>query len=1387
MPKGTRSALGTTLGKAQRWSFTTPTPTLVTSYPHDQPTRRQPLVFVAFDQRVDPKAVAPTITLRTRKKKGLPVRLARPEEIAADDTVQQLAAQAEDGRWVAFVPVSPLPPDHPITVEVGPGTPSAEGPQTTAAAQTFGFRTYGRMEVVEHHCGYDGQCPPGTPFEIRLSNPVDVQTFDRSLVTIEPALPDFRAEVYGEYLYVYGPTKGRTKYRVQLSPQLRDAFGQALGPSAALPFAVTEAPRNLFMTGSGLSVLDPAAGGKLSVFSVNHRKLRVRAWRVEPKDWREHLLAMERVNGDSRDLAPPGTRVLDEVITVRRDPDQIVETPIDLSPALRKGRGHLVVAVEQTERPTEPWMMQRAITWVQATSLGLSGHVDAERMLVWATSLADGEPRGGVEVELLHVGARARTDARGLASLPLTRENAQMIVARQGDDVAFLPESIWWWNPSGSWHTDRLDPTLYWHVFDDRGLYRPGEEVHVKGWLRTIDPRKGGDVGGLGGKIKKVSYVLRDSQGNEVSKGTLELNAFAAFDTTLALPDTMNLGYASLELRAQGAAMAGQEHWHGLRVEEFRRPEYEVSTRLSEGPHQVGAHAVATVKADYYAGGGLANAEVGWEVTSSPGQYQPPGHDGFTFGRQIPWWMFWSWWGPPDPSQEPKHQRFEARTDAAGEHHLRMDFVSVDPAQAMSVTAQATVTDVNRQAWTARSTMLVHPAEVYVGLRTPGTFVEGGEDLDLDLLVVDIDGAVEAGASVRVRSVRVEYQQEHGETVEKELDPQTCKIESGAAPVRCSLAARKGGTHRVTAVVVDAKGRPSRTELTVWVAGGELPGPRDVTQEPVLLIPDREHYEDGQTAVIAVSAPWAPAEGLVTIRRSGLVEERTIHLSETSTTVEVPITDAMTPAVMVQVDLVGAAPRRGPDGKIDPKLPKRPAHAVGSVQLDVPPLRRTLSLALEPGQAKIEPGGKTHVEVAVRDASGRPVAEAEVALVVVDEAVLALTGYSLPDPLSNFYGWRDPGVRDHYLRSHVLLASAADLTEATGAPGGAKGSGGEGGGDDGGRAFTSTVVSAADGAPPPPPSPAPESVEEPKKMEMEKEQLVSRSDNKGGQQGQSTPIALREDFSALALFSPSVRTDAQGRATVPLKVPDNLTRYRIMAVAVSGDRFFGVAESTITARLPLMVRPSPPRFLNFGDELELPVVLQNQTESPMTVDVAVRAHNAELLAGAGRRVEVPAGDRVEVRFPTRADQAGTARFQVGAVAGTWADAAAFTLPVWTPATTEAFATYGELDEGGIVQPVAAPPDVFPQFGGLEITTSSTALQALTDAVLYLVSYPFECSEQTASRVLAIAALRDVLAAFEAEGLPPPEELRATVDRDVKRLERMQADDGGFSFWGRGWP
>ena len=177
------------------------------------------------------------------------------------------------------------------------------------------------------------------------------------------------------------------------------------------------------------------------------------------------------------------------------------------------------------------------------------------------------------------------------------------------------------------------------------------------------------------------------------------------------------------------------------------------------------------------------------------------------------------------------------------------------------------------------------------------------------------------------------------------------------------------------------------------------------------------------------------------------------------------------------------------------------------------------------------------------------------------------------------------------------------------------------------------------------------------------------------------PIAIRTNFNPLAAFSPAVKTGADGRAIVDVKVPDNLTRYRVIAIAVAGDKQFGKGESAITARLPLMVRPTPPRFLNFGDTFELPVVVQNQTDAPMTVRLAARtderdAHRRRRPRGHGARERSRRGAVPGVGGAARARRGSRS----SAPPATRPTPPTFELPVWTPATTEAFATYGVIDE-----------------------------------------------------------------------------------------------------------
>ncbi|HEX8131363.1 MAG TPA: alpha-2-macroglobulin family protein [Pyrinomonadaceae bacterium] len=1398
VPAGTKSTLGNALAETKTFTFSTPPPTLKNSHPRGTSQPRDALMFLEFDQNIDAARVLERLKLQAAAAVGMRLRLATQEEIAADSSVSYLSKQAQAGRWLAFRAVDAngatkdaLPADTNIKIVVPPGTPSAEGPRTTVKEQSLTFKTYGALRVTEAACGYQQRCSPFDQLRLTFNNQLDVAKFNAAQVTVKPDIPGAKISASYNTIFIDGAKRSNTTYTVTLDRAISDTFKQTLTGERVFTFKVTTAAPRLFTTGQNFAVLDPAGRRAFTVYSVNYPKLKVTLYKVTPADWTQfRRYQSERARQDVAHT-PPGKLVFSEVIEVKAATDELAETSIDLSPALTNGYGQVFIRVEPAGNPAgmnsrvnpNNYRQNFVEAWVQATGIGLDAFADKRELVAWANSLTDGKPLAGVEMTVSPDGLAGTTGADGLVRLlfkaaPQTKgQQGALLVARRGDDIAILPQDYYPYyypnNESNSWRRQDSSETLRWYVFDDRRLYRPGEEVNVKGWIRKVNLTATGDTEMFAAAAGELAnYVLKDAQGNEITKGSVKLNALAGFNLKLQLPATMNLGGAhlSFELAEQGSG-----HIHQFQLQEFRRPEFEITARASEAPHFVGSHATATTTAAYFAGGGLPDTEVNWTVSSRPTNYTPPGRDDYTFGTFHAWWRsdahsYGGW----------NSQSFKGRTDAEGKHTLRIDFDRVQPARPSSVTAEARVQDVNRQTFAATTTMLVHPADVYVGLRSARTFVQKGQVFDISTIVTDLDGRALSNRDVNLRLVRLDYVYERGSWQQREQDAQEQNIKSGADAVRVRFQAKEGGIYRLTARVRDERERLNESELSLWVAGGKRPPQREVAQERVELIPDRKSYAGGETAEILVQSPFAPAEGVLTLRRSGLLRTERFTMQESSYTLRVPLEEALTPNVNVQVDLVGAATRVDDAGVEMANVPKRPAYATGEINLDIPPASRRLNVRATPRETVLEPGAETLVDVEVKDAAGRSVAGTDTAVVVVDESVLALTAYNLADPLGVFYAHRGEDVNDYHLRERLKLANPAEVKE--------KMADGEGAGVGGGKlsgvasrsrgtvsgkfaefsardvAYILSPTAAAESAPlpPPMPTPAPPSVGEPEGA-----------------------IQLRQNFNALAVFAASLPTDANGRAQVKVKLPDNLTRYRIMAVSVAGGKQFGAGESNITARQPLMARPSAPRFLNFGDRAELPVVLQNQTDAAMSVAVAVRSTNADLTEGAGRRVNVPANNRVEVRFPIAAVKPGMARFQIAAAAGNKADAALVAFPVYTPATTEAFATYGVIDQGAIAQPVKAPSGVVQTFGGLEVTTSSTQLQELTDAMIYLVNYPYGCAEQVSSRVLALAALKDVLTAFKAKDLPTPEAMRDSMGIDLKRLQGLQNEDGGFDFWRRG--
>ncbi|TVQ94387.1 MAG: hypothetical protein EA397_01580 [Deltaproteobacteria bacterium] len=1376
VPVGTASVRGSELTQEHRWTFSTPALQLESATPQGEGQALEPVLVWTFDQGIG-DGFQDFVELRASGS-PIPLRPATQEEIDAWPPAKRLIQATQEGRFLAMKPTTTLTPGTSYTMAVRSGAPSAEGPRVTKSEQTSSFRTYDPLTVQRWHCWErsDGCAPQGS-FSVQLNNELDPEQDLDELVQFSPDLEGIRVEGSGRAITFRGAFPAKSRVQVTLSDQIKDVFGQPLHRGAQHTYRIGAHDPLLAGPGGFHIVLDPAGPAELPIYSRTFTSLQVSIYRISPTDLAK-LGDYLSTYYEDEPPEPPLTRLDRRTIRVSGDDDlAYVESMLDLEPFLDNGVGQVFVDVRPRPQASDRWRRQHLRMWVQRTNLGLTGYLDQDQVLAWVTDLRTGEPVEGAKVRLNASGQGAATsDADGVARLGIYRARTQdqALIAEHQGDQAFLTPSNRRWGRHGSWVGTSNPERLSWFVFDDRGMVKPSEEAYIKGFVRPFLPKPGEGLRALPQDLD-LRWKAVDSRGADIGEGTTKVQNNGGFDLTIPIPDTPNLGRARVTFSTTFEGRS-QSYTHTFQIQEFRRPEYRVSTQIDPRPYVLGDHAIATVEAAYYAGGALPNASVTWNVSADLASYTPPGWRDFSFGPWSPWWRSTS--GSSGQSQK---QTLSSQTGSDGTHDVRIDLLGVKPTRPARVRAEATVEDVNRQRWSSSGSFLVHPATRYVGLKLARPFIQRGKEQEFQAIVTSIEGEAVSDVPLELVIERTTWSYRRGRYVEDVARVQTCELTSTSEPVSCAYTFDEGGSYRVTATLRDEAGRRNESTVRFWVSGGPSRPQRTVEREEVTLVPSAETYKVGDVAEILLQAPFAPAQALVTIHQDGVLRSERVELPDGATTLSIPIDERFVPNVGLVVEVNGSSERLDDDGTPIPGAEPRVAYASGSLTLKVPPLEQTLQVEVKPERQALSPGSATFADITVRHADGRAAEDAEVAVWMVDESVLALSGYTLPDPIEIFYRSRPDGVRRVHSRALVTLADPESL-EAGAEPMAPSHPPMQ-------RARSSRAAPTGAAPPPSPAAAAPLAESSAMDMDMERTEEPKPVEDPGG------AIEVRTDFRAVAIFSPRVRTDAQGSARVQIELPDNLTSYRIFAVAADTEVGFGSGEHTVVARKPLMLRPSLPRFLNVGDRAELPFVVQNPSDEPITVELALQVDNGKVLGSvdddvrqapsedrAGLRFTVPAEDRREVRLPVGVVDAGRFRWQAAIVGAGSSDAASDDLPIWTPATTEAFATYGTLTQGASAYPIEVPTEAWPQFGGLEISLSSTELHSLTDGMIYLNAYPYGCTEQIASRVLVNAAMRDVLQAFESPQLPPARELAAQVERDLEQIGRRQVSSGGFRYW-----
>lgn len=1152
-------------------------------------------------------------------------------------------------------------------------------------------------------------------------------------------------------------------------------------------------------------------------------------------DWNKINLAnigYRIVNQNERQLVGPRVAAWDLDLDPRpehRDRWVTVDTP------LKKAGAYLVTA-RMSDGNTS-----RIILWVADTALVKKP--TPEGTLYFVADSVSGEPVAKANVELFgfrweavnpgrgvhRIVTRdltAPADANGLAVLSdkvLTPDSQWIAVARTAAGrLAFLGFSNVWHPGAESIVEDQLK-TL---GITDRPVYRPGQPVKFKFWARHAR-YSGGDPRATAHKRFKAK--INNPKGETIFEHDYASDDYGGFGGEFTLAKDATLGVYMLYIDGQG----GQT----FRVEEYKKPEFEVSIDAPSEPVKLGEKVTATVRAKYLFGGAVKDAKVSYKVTRTKHEahWFPPGPWDWLYGagygwfaRDYSWYPGWNAWGWRVVHHQPwMHFGFEPpEVIAQDEVAIGPDGtvqIPIDTAPALAahpdtdhkydITAE--VVDASRRTIVGNGSVLVarKPFRVFTWLDRG--YYRTGQEIQAHFQAQSLDQKPIRGKG-KAELRKISY--EGDKPVEKVVETWPVDTDE-AGRARLALQAAEAGQYRLAYNLTDGRGRSAEGGYVFVVRGEGFDG-KAFRFNGLELIPDKREYAAGETVRLMVNTNRAGGTVVLFVRavNGAALPTKVLRLDGKSTVQEVGVTKQDMPNFFIEAVTVA-------DGRVHDEF----------TEVIVPPEKKTLKVEVEPSQERYKPGEAAKVRVKLTDEAGKPFVGSTV-LTMYDKALEYISGGSnVPDIRAFFWGWR----RHHQpqretnldLACDNLVADPKDVMNDLGIFGneavweseefggfrvtmnGARGVAGRFGG---GRNYAVGAAAAksemrAEGLAAPARAAAPAAAPAP----MEGTAVVSA--DAFGEPAEVQP-AVRRDFADSAFWAPALTTDSQGVAEVSLKMPENLTGWKLRAWGMGAGTEVGQGEAEAVTAKNLLIRIQAPRFFVQYDEVVLSANIHNELKTDKDVRAVLELEGNVLtpLEELSRTVRVKAGGEQRVDWRVRVTAEGEAVVRMKALTDEESDAAEMRFPALVHGLpkTESFAGSVRPDAKSARLTFRVPEARRPAESRLEIRYSPTLAAAMVDAVPYLVNYPYGCTEQTLNRFLPtviaqgvlqrmgvdLKTLRERRTNLNAQELGDPaerakqwqryhrnpvfdeEEVRAMVREGLKDLTAMQLSDGAWGWF-----
>ena len=912
-------------------------------------------------------------------------------------------------------------------------------------------------------------------------------------------------------------------------------------------------------------------------------------------------------------------------------------------------------------------------------------------------------------------------------------------------------------------------PEYRGHVSTDRPVYRPGHAVYFRVIMmtRTQDGQRSAVGAWRVAKDQEFTVRITDSRGEEVLKRTYTADEFGAFSGSLVLGSEPPLGVYQLSVATVGdrsVPLNGNQ----FRVEEYKKPEFEVKVVPAAEQLRVGQQVKAEIEARYYFGSPVVGGRVKYRV------YQTPYHPGHHFPRPYDWLVRR---GEDGESYQPPYQEGEVvkqgdgTTDAQG--RLSLEFATSSggrspEARAYTYTIAAEVTDPSRRVIEGTGEVRAGKQQFFAFLDAKRGFYQAGDRIEIEVATRDVmDRPI--SASGRIALDRVIYGAAPEDVIDAHFaDESVTTDKEGRGFVRWTVP--EAGYYRFQFQAKDGWDETVTGKTYTWVHGEDMTR-RKMRLQGIELIPEQRTYREGETCRLLVVSNL-PDITLLLTQEGGhqIIAKAVLPVTGKSRVIEIPIHQGHVP-----------------DFRFSAVAVKDWQAYAAETEVFVPAADRFLDISISAERPTYRPGEKATFHLKATDSRGRPV-RTSVSLGIADASVYYIQPDFARDPRTYFYGdrrsaevnqrWsleeslggsditdrKEIPYKQHEFAAPEGLGQLQDwppdllgwelrsyqhrfrelgripATYAYEAPpalpammrGGVGGTGG--GGARAGRAelrpagqLDSLKLGFAAGAPSRTgPAPA----------------------------GPLVAAQVRTRFADTAFWSPSVLTGADGTAAITVEMPENLTTWRATARAVTTEAQVGQATGETITRKDLIVRLQAPRFFVERDLVVLSATVHNylQSEKRAKVSLVLEGGTLELVneipADLGLKapateaelwVDVPKDGERRVDWVVRVAHSGLALVRMTAQTDEESDATQLQFPALVHGAEKLLVQTGVMRDVKGTQ-AATLKLTLPkerQRGATELNlqlTPSLAAVAL-DALPYLADYPYGCIEQTMSRFL----------------------------------------------------